>query len=121
MSWTYYQSSGALKHNGHQVAIGYSGAPGAVNNPGQEYVHSIGPIPRGRYHIGRLEGHHGHLGPNVMHLTPVGHNAYGRTRLYIHGDNAALNHSASEGCVILPRDIRLRIAHSRDHTIEVVR
>jgi hypothetical protein len=56
-----------------------------------------------------------------MHLTPVGHNANGRTRLYIHGDNAALNHSASEGCVILPRDIRLRIAHSRDHTIEVVR
>jgi len=121
MSWTYHQSTGVLEHNGQPVATGYSGAPGSVNNPDQEAVHNVGPIPRGAYTIGPLEAHHGHLGPNVLHLTPFGHQAHGRTRIYIHGDNSLGNRSASEGCVILPPAVRTSIGNSRDNTLEVVR
>jgi hypothetical protein len=122
MPWTYHQSTGLLEHDGQPVAAtGYSGAPGSVNDPDQEAVHNMGPIPRGSYHLGGLEANHGHLGPNVLHLTPVGHYAHGRSRLYIHGDNREQNRSASEGCIILPPDVRLRIASSHDQTLEVVR
>jgi hypothetical protein len=121
MPWTYHQTTGALERDGRLVATGYSGAPGSVNDPDQEDVHSIGPIPRGSYHIEHLEAHHGRLGPNVMHLTPVGHHAHGRSSLYIHGDNRDQNRSASEGCIILPPDVRLRIENSQDQTLEVIR
>jgi Protein of unknown function (DUF2778) len=130
MPWIYHQSTGQLVYRaphgaaGHQVSHvlgrGYSGAPGSVNNPANESIANTGPIPRGRWHIGNMEPHHSHLGPHVMSLTPVGHNAHNRTAFYIHGDNELLNRTASNGCIILGPDIRYRIGHSHDHLLEVV-
>jgi Tlde1 domain len=131
MPWVYHQSTGLLEyrapHSGptappaHRVGHGYSGAPGAVNNPDMEAIHNVGPIPRGRWRIGPLEPHHGRRGPNVMSLTPIGHDAHTRFGFLIHGDNSLENRSASDGCVILGPDIRLRIGHSHDRLLEVVR
>jgi hypothetical protein len=55
-----------------------------------------------------------------MDLSPVGHDAHNRLNFRIHGDNKHLNHTASEGCIILPKSIRLRIGHSLDKLLHVV-
>jgi len=121
MAWTYSQSTGQLKHNGTVVGTGYSGAGMTTatgrNNPAMQSLHNQGPIPQGHYHIGTAYFHR-HKGPITMNLTPVGHNAFGRTEFRIHGDNAANN--ASEGCVILGPTIRHQISASGDAALLVV-
>jgi hypothetical protein len=124
MPWTYHQLSGALEHNNEAVGTGYSGAGTTMtaangrNNPALEAVHNVGPIPVGRYQIGK-SFEHPHKGPVVMPLTPVGHNALGRSGFLIHGDNAQNN--ASEGCIILRRNFRDAIAADVDKDLFVVR
>jgi hypothetical protein len=93
-----------------------------LNSPINQNVHSVGPPPLGYYTIGpMLPKGPGKTGKNVMKLTPdPGTNTYGRTGLYIHGDNPCGCHTASEGCIILPPDIRNKISHSGDRCLEVV-
>lgn len=88
---------------------GYSGSPQGINNPTMEHIRNVGPIPRGRYLIGAPHSHK-RLGPVVMTLFPHGHAAHGRSGFMIHGDNMNLNRTASQGCIILGRDYRQRIA-----------
>jgi hypothetical protein len=46
-----------------------------------------------------------------MNLDPVpDFKAYGRTLFRIHGDNDLLDHSASDGCIVLGRAYRTQIA-----------
>ena len=45
-----------------------------------------------------------------MRLAPRGHRAHGRDGFMIHGDNPALNFSASQGCIILGLVLRELIA-----------
>lgn len=122
MAWTYEQSTGRLLHNGTPVATGCSGrgltADTGRNNPDMEDQAHVGPIPRGRYNIGRPH-RSARTGPHVMNLTPMGHDANGRTNFQIHGTNATNN--ASEGCVILPRNIREQISNSGDADLTVTR
>jgi hypothetical protein len=54
-----------------------------------------------------------------MDLTPLGHNANGRSDFRIHGDNST--HTASTGCIILPPHVRQQISASGDNVIDVVR
>ena len=54
-----------------------------------------------------------------MRLEPRGHNAHGRDGFLIHGDNPALNGSASEGCIILGKPLRELIAASTDKDLNV--
>ena len=117
MPWTYNQTTGQLTHNHAQVATGYSGAGTGRNNPQMEAVHNVGPIPAGRYTIGGAYDTGTH-GPHVMRLTPVGHIARGRSGFLIHGDN--VNHTASQGCIILSRNIRDRMSNSTDHELNVI-
>lgn len=91
------------------VATGYSGAPGFVNDGTKEHLPNRGPIPRGRYLVGEPHEHK-KLGPVAMTLFPHGHSAQGRSGFMIHGDNAKLDRSASQGCVILDRASRLQLA-----------
>lgn len=116
MSWTYHQSTGALLHNGRRVASGYSGSGAGRNNGAMQATHNVGPIPRGAYRIGTPYNTNSH-GPHVMRLTPVGHNALGRSGFLIHGDNRT--HTASQGCIILPRNVRDTISTSRDHSLVI--
>lgn len=116
--WTYHQRSGELTRNGAYEATGYSGTGTGRNRPEAQAVIATGPIPRGKYKIGKAYKHD-HLGPMVMNLDPMdGTDTHGRTLFRIHGDNA--RHDASHGCIILGPSMRKEIAESKDHELEVV-
>jgi hypothetical protein len=118
--WTYDQSSGALTSpQGKRVAFGYSGKGASRNIPGREHVRAQGPIPRGEWRIGAPRRSRA-TGPHIMDLTPVGHNAHGRSAFQIHGDNRLGNFTASSGCIILPRPIREMISASGVNRLVVV-
>lgn len=119
MPWQYHQRTGQLIYNNVNVATGYSGAGVGKNNPALEQMRNVGPIPKGNYRIGRPRNSQDH-GPHVMDLIPVGHNAFGRTHFLIHGDSINNSGQASQGCVILPRNIRERISHSADNNLTVL-
>src|SRR5271169_2422931 len=98
--WVYQQSTGVLSHAGEPLGKGYSGNGSALNNGKCEMIHDHGPIPKGLWEIG-LWFDDKHLGPCVAALRPTSQDVYGRGGFFIHGDNKAMNHSASDGCIIL--------------------
>jgi hypothetical protein len=120
MTWRYDQSTGDLFHDDTFIGTGYSGAGRTLaegrNNPAMEAVRMKGPIPAGQWLVGPA-GTNAQTGPVSMDLTPVGHDAHGRTAFLIHGDNSANN--ASEGCIIMARGIRDEIAASPDRELMV--
>lgn len=120
MSWKYSQSTGDLRSPaGSRVGIGYSGHGDGLNNPAMEQVKKVGPIPRGEWAIGDFFNHE-EKGSMVARLTPFdGTETFGRDGFLIHGDNDHLNHTASEGCVILPRTLREMIMASEDRLLVV--
>jgi len=108
-----------------RVGYGYSGdGPKFTegrNNPAMESVKGKGPIPRGLWKIS-LPRTSKRVGPVAMDLTPIGHDAHGRTAFMIHGDNKA--NDASRGCIILMRPYREQIAEAvraGNDVLEVVR
>jgi hypothetical protein len=124
MPWTYTQSTGELANpDGLIIGIGYSGRFEGLNNPAMQAEHNTGPIPQGKWEIGKFfndQRPHG-KGPMVCPLIPFPETeTFGRTEFMIHGDNKAGNHTASEGCIILGRYQRDAIAISTDRTIEVI-
>jgi Protein of unknown function (DUF2778) len=99
---------------------GYSGHGAGLNNPAMQNVRGEGPVPRGLYTIGALHTSP-HTGPDTMNLEPDGHDALGRTLLRIHGDNSEHDHTASDGCIIIPGAInRQTIYDTDDHYVTVV-
>ena len=124
---TYTQSTGNLtcqnpqgqeiiNHNGYSGRNVQGGTQGR-NNPAAQNVANTGPIPRGSYTIGAARNS-ANTGRAVRDLTPAPTNQMeGRSAFQIHGDNAT--NDASEGCIIMPRNIRdlLRAGDS----LEVVR
>jgi hypothetical protein len=117
--WMYFQRTGDIVHNGEHTGQGYSGKGSYCNNPLFEYLPDEGPIPKGRYRIGHAY-HSSALGPYTMNLTPVGHNARGRTLFRIHGDSRRTPGGASSGCIVLSLDIRQKISASKDTNLEVI-
>ena len=118
MPWTYHQTSGHLTHNGKFIEKGYSGRAGGRNKPDAENQADTGPIPRGKWKVGRPRSSP-RTGPHVLDLTPIRHNAHGRRFFQIHGDNSTNN--ASRGCIIMSRKTRELISRSGDDVLEVVR
>jgi len=114
--FTYSQTSGMLDHDGALAGTGYSGHAEGRNNPAMQSVHNIGPIPQGLYAIGPPFDTATH-GPHVMALTPVGHDALGRSGFLMHGDN--VKHDASEGCIIMLRTVRDLVSNSGDKQLTV--
>lgn len=118
MTWFYNSKTGEVFHPlTGGIGVGYSGTGLGRNNTDMEGVRGVGPIPRGRYRIGKSYTHT-RLGPVVMNLDPVGHDSLGRSLFRIHGDN--LTGDASEGCIILNKRIRKMIANSNDKSLLVV-
>lgn len=112
--WTYEVISGKLLHpDGVTVSSGlYSGHGEGLNNPALEDVHDVGPIPCGIWQIGPWHDHYEDKGPVVGELHPVGFDPHGRSGFLCHGDNSAMNHTASHGCIIAPRPVREAIRDS---------
>lgn len=119
--WKYSQSTGELlSPAGSSIGVGYSGHGDGVNNPSLQNVHDVGPIPRGVWTIGEFFDDPGGKGPMVAHLIPAdGTETFGRSGFMIHGDNSELNHSASEGCIILGKTMRAMVMASGDRTLTV--
>lgn len=121
MAWTYQQSTGRLSHDGALVATGYSGHGPGLNNPAEEAVQGVGPIPAGAYVIGPPKNPIDHLGPIAMPLIPgLNNRAHGRSAFFMHGDNAEANHTASDGCIIMPPQVRTAVRDSGDHALTVI-
>src|ERR1035438_3981863 len=112
---------------GDVLGIGCSGGdcgldPYAVNNPGFQFVHNVGPIPVGIYTINPPQDTVTH-GPFVLPLTPSPANLmWGRSGFLCHGDSVILpgKRAASDGCIILPRNVRQQIWDSGDLDLQVV-
>lgn len=104
----YTQAHPHITLDGHPImgAPLYSGHSAGLNNPALEATPDVGPIPAGQWRIVRWDDHHDDKGPVVAVLEPVGHDAHGRTRFLIHGDNALGNNSASHGCIVAGPAIR---------------
>lgn len=118
--WIYHQGTGQLYDPSGQLAgTGYSGHDQGKNNPAFQNVHDIGPIPAGTFEIGDVRDSE-KLGPVVMPLKMTAGESYGRTGFYIHGDSIKDPGTASHGCVILPRPVRLKVSASQDRVLEVV-
>lgn len=117
--WVYHQSTGELYHDDKRVVIGYSGHGEGLNNPASEHVRNVGPIPAGLWEIGQPFNHPS-KGEWCLRLTPKNHAARGRDGFLIHGDNRKLDKSASHGCIILPKAIRIQVTESKDVDLLVV-
>lgn len=120
--WIYEQKTGAL-YNSRDVRskfYGYAGHGAGLNNPDMQNVHATGPLPQGFYTIEQpMEG--GHLGVFHMFLRPYTSNQmFRRSEFYLHGDNPAVNHTASDGCMVFSNPIRHTVWNSGDRILQVV-
>ncbi len=121
MSWLYVQRTGHLYFNGAKFATGYSGGGLGKNNPEMQGAQGVGPIPVGRWRIVGEPYDSEDLGPFVLRLEPnIGTDTLGRSAFRIHGDSIKKPGTASRGCVILPRAVRLAIWESGDVDFTVV-
>lgn len=101
---------------------GYSGHGQGVDNPSDEAIANVGPIPEGKWRILPPEDS-GHTGPFTLPLSPLeGTNVMGRSDFRIHGDliGSVGLELASHGCIILARPIRERINGESDRTLNVI-
>lgn len=84
------------------------------NNPAMQAVHNIGPLPQGWYTLDEPITHP-HLGPLAFPLIPDPANEmFGRGGFFIHGASSADPLNSSEGCIIMPHDVRARLAELFD-------
>jgi hypothetical protein len=117
----YEQSTGKLYSDiRHLFGIGYSGYGEGKNNPSMENIKMTGPLPKGKYIVGKPYDS-SHTGPFTLPLTPFeDNNMYGRSDFKIHGDSISAPGTASNGCIILPRSVRVLINNCTDKILEVV-
>jgi hypothetical protein len=118
--WTYVQKTGWFGRDGILSAFGYAGAEVGRNNPEMQQVHNVGPIPVGLYRIVGPPFDTVDHGPKVLRLEPDSENSmHGRAGFLIHGDSVSNPGTASEGCIILPRAVRMKIWESGDRELRV--
>jgi hypothetical protein len=119
--WTYSQSTGNLTNpEGIVVGQGYSGNGADLNLPSADGVMDHGPIPAGMWEIGQFADRPV-VGEFAAPLTPAPDtDTLGRSGFYCHGDNPQMDHTASDGCIVLPKALREAIAASGDTSLQVV-
>ena len=112
------------KLTGLVTGKGYSGHDTAtlptLNNPIFERVQGVGPIPQGLYKLSTWEDYHPKLGEVVVELVPEPTtNTYGRSGFFIHGDNQQMDYTASDGCIILSKNLREALRQSGETELTV--
>jgi Protein of unknown function (DUF2778) len=120
MMFSFNTTTGEFKHDNLHLGYGYSGNGVGKNNPEMERISNVGPIPRGRYRIGKPYTDE-KLGPIVMHLDPFPEtDDFGRSLFRIHGDSIDHPGNASDGCICLGRTLRTIITMSSDDVLDVI-
>lgn len=117
---TQYTQDTGLITGSNFIGKGYSGFGSGINNPDFESVPDIGPIPKGEYKIVQWYDKYEGKGLVVARLEPVNHDAHGRNGFLIHGDNTEVNHTASHGCIVTSKDVRVNWRKSGDTKVFVV-
>lgn len=98
----------------------WSGHGDAANDPTREREKGIGPLPAGLYRYGQPRDG-GHLGPFVLDLTQIAGASFDRSLFRVHGDTAGdIAHTASDGCIIAPRNVREWLDEQTDRRITVI-
>ena len=123
--WRYGQNTGNMyRPDGTLAGTGYAGGhqgthPEGINNHDMQNVKSVGPLPVGMYTFGTPIAH-SQLGPFAIPLIPDDDNEmFGRGDFFEHGDTLAMNHSASDGCIIQSRSVRDECHASPDQRLQV--
>lgn len=117
---TYKISTGQLWRDQTLLGVGYAGHGAGLNNPAMQDAKGVGPIPVGLWRIGAWVDHP-HLGPVAAALKPIKLTAsYGRDGFFIHGDNALMNHTGSDGCIVLSRALRQAIKATGEKQLTVI-
>lgn len=102
-----------------RVPESYSGSlsGGGYNNPAMQAIRNNGPIPPGTWNVTgvqqTLTNSQGVTTPhaNVLRLEPAaGTRTFNRDAMRVHGDNASRPGTASNGCIIVPPDVRQSLA-----------
>jgi len=122
MAWTFEQLTGNfIDPTGSLQGKGYSGQPPHRNNPDSQTIPNQGPIPQGLWQAVELIPESTNHGPFVIRLEPYSQTVtFGRSGFLIHGDSIPHPGYASEGCVIMSRDVRELFWNSPDHDLEVI-
>lgn len=95
------------------IGRGYSGHSLFLNDEQMTHMKSAGPIPKGLWHLADWEDHHKKLGNIVVHLVAdLLTQTFGRSEFFIHGDNIKMDHTASDGCIILSESLRKMLKNS---------
>jgi RHS repeat-associated protein len=110
---TYSQSTGDINcvddvtGETYYSARGYAGRGEGRNNPSEQDMEGIGPIPRGEWQLTGKWYNSPNTGRNTVVLTPLKNNdcfLTGRdcTSFRMHGNNT--RNDASKGCIVMPPD-----------------
>ena len=110
--YLYEQKTGKLfklvtvGYSGHDDGDGIRESGEGKNDPAEEYVANVGPLPHGWWTFGPAFTHPS-KGPVVHQLIPdPATDTHGRDHFLNHGDSIPHPGSASEGCLITPRPVR---------------
>ncbi len=119
--YLYQQSTGILSRDGVPQFTGYAGHGTGVNNPSLQNQHDVGPLPEGVYLMTALiDSPHTGLATIILDPDPA-NQMFGRSGFRIHGDNAAANRTASDGCIIAGHaPDRTAIWNSQDRNLQVI-
>jgi len=130
MSWAYKIAAHSLTPPNGALPFTeglYSGAFGeSQNNPECCSDVNQGPIPTGNWRATALLDDP-KTGPDTIVLTPadaatlraVTESGRDPFSFRIHGDDIADPGHGSEGCIVAPRDVRMAIWNSDDHSLQV--
>jgi hypothetical protein len=110
--WLYVQDSGYLYWQRAYITTGYAGQGKGLNNADYQHVVGIGPIPRGRWLMGRAFEQHPTSATIRLTACPETE-AEGRSGFLIHGGRRTGARTASRGCIILPKHVRQRMMSRR--------
>ena len=126
MSWTWIQQTGQMfGPDGVLIGEGYAGNKEGLNNPALQARSGVGPLPCGRYTIGPLEATHttaeGHVLTDSAALIPDPANEmFGRSGFRIHGRKSLEDREASNGCIVLDHEPRMKVLTSPDRELIVL-
>ena len=113
--------TGEVFQDGLLIGHGYAGNGAGLNNPDACNQKMVGPLPQGQYEILGAVDKPESVGAFALPLAPDPSNEmFGRGSFYIHGDNPAMNETASDGCIVTNRDTRLLIAQDTDKMLTVI-